>query len=109
MEGPLNGSPEASASSVVLPAQREIPAPVITPFFGMPHALVIIAFLAAAVVLSLFAHMPVHTVYDVLLLLGGAGSVGVAVVLAVAFGERRRGGSLLRRLLNAVLNNGAGS
>ncbi|MVO88464.1 hypothetical protein GPA10_27805 [Streptomyces sp. p1417] len=82
--------------------------------FGMPQALVLVAFLAAAVTLSLFAGMSAR---DVTFLLSAAGGVGVAVVLTAGAhtythteGGRRGGaGRLVRRLLNAALNNGAGS
>ncbi|MFJ2008526.1 hypothetical protein [Streptomyces chartreusis] len=92
----MHGIDEASASSSPAPVR-----------FGMPQALVIVAFLAAAVILSLFANMPVR---DVVILLGAAGGVGVGVVLAANVkGGKRGGGRLLKRLLDAALNNGAGS
>ncbi|MEU8992833.1 hypothetical protein AB0C98_41720 [Streptomyces sp. NPDC048558] len=77
--------------------------------FGMPQAFVIVAFLAAAVVLSLTARMPVR---DVALLLGAAGGVGVGVLLVANMkggGRSRGGGRLLRRLLHAALGNNAGA
>ncbi|MBZ4016271.1 hypothetical protein [Streptomyces purpurogeneiscleroticus] len=76
--------------------------------FGMPQALVLVAFLAAAVVLHLVARMAVR---DVALLLTVAGGVGVAVLLAahVRGGKKGGGGRMLRRLLAAVLSNGSGS
>lgn len=76
--------------------------------FGMPHALVIAAYLAAAVLLSLYAHMPVQ---DILVLLGGAGAVSVAVLVASNVKNGKGGGGgLLRRLLNAALGGpGSGS
>ncbi|MEV5239557.1 hypothetical protein AB0K89_10660 [Streptomyces cinnamoneus] len=73
--------------------------------FGMPQALVLVAYLAAAVTLSLAAHMPVR---DVAILLGAAGTVGVTVLLAASVkGGKNTGGGrgLLRRLLNAALTN----
>ncbi|MEU4213222.1 hypothetical protein AB0F13_25080 [Streptomyces sp. NPDC026206] len=75
----------------------------------MPQALVLVAYLAAAVTLSLSARMPVR---DVAILLGAAGVVGVTVLLAASVkGGRSTGGrrGLLRRLLNAALTNGSGS
>ncbi|MEU7552998.1 hypothetical protein AB0B01_11725 [Streptomyces sp. NPDC044571] len=76
--------------------------------FGMAHAFVITAFLAAAVILSLTAHMAVQ---DILILLGGAGSVSVAVLISanIKTGGKGSGGGLLRRLLNAALTNGSGN
>ncbi|KOG64703.1 hypothetical protein ADK76_08540 [Streptomyces griseoflavus] len=72
--------------------------------FGMAHAVVIVAFLAAAVILHLAARM---TVRDVAFLLAAAGSISVAVLLAANTRGGRRGGQrLLRRLLNAVLAPG---
>jgi hypothetical protein len=72
----------------------------------MPQAFVLVAFLTAAVVLSLVAHMAAR---DVVILLGAVGSVGVAVVLATTTkGGGRGGGRLLKRLLSAAMNNGAG-
>lgn len=84
------------------------PAPAVAAdFFGMAQALVIVAFLAAAVVLSLCAHMPVR---DVLLLLGAAGAIGVAVVVAAnAKSGTGKQEKLIRRLVAAALNNGSGS
>ncbi|MEV5242582.1 hypothetical protein AB0K89_26270 [Streptomyces cinnamoneus] len=73
--------------------------------FGMPQALVLVAYLAAAVTLSLTAHMPVH---NVAILLGAAGTVSVTVLLAASVKEGRNTGGgrgLLRRLLNAALAN----
>ncbi|MER6138312.1 hypothetical protein [Streptomyces sp. NPDC001815] len=86
-------------------------AAVAVPLFGMAQAVVIVAFLAAAVLLSLFAQMSVS---DVLVLLGSVGAVGAAVVVTanVKVGSGRGGsggGGLLKRLLSAALNNGAGS
>ncbi|MFF0561521.1 hypothetical protein [Streptomyces sp. NPDC004266] len=72
-------------------------APVSGMRFGMAHAFVIAAYLAAAVLLSLIARMPVE---DILILLGGAGAVSVAVLVA---SNVRSGGGLLRRLLNAAI------
>ncbi|GGR46332.1 hypothetical protein [Streptomyces netropsis] len=77
--------------------------------FGMPQALVLVAYLAAAVILSLAARMPVR---DVAILLGAAGVVGVTVLLAANVKGGRsagRGKGLLRRLLAAALTNGSGS
>ncbi|WP_328623644.1 MULTISPECIES: hypothetical protein [unclassified Streptomyces] len=71
--------------------------------FGMAHAFVINAFLGAAVLLSVVAHMPVQ---DILVLLGGAGAVGVAVLVAstVKGGKSGQAG-LLRRLLTAAFGS----
>ncbi|MFE1925983.1 hypothetical protein ACFW91_25900 [Streptomyces asoensis] len=73
--------------------------------FGMPQALVILGFLAAAVILHLVTRAEVH---DTALLLAAAGGVSVAV-LALLTGFRRGGGGrgLLRRLLKAALTSGA--
>ncbi|MFF3275968.1 hypothetical protein ACFYWU_34275 [Streptomyces chrestomyceticus] len=73
------------------------------PRFGMAHAVVIVAFLAAAVILHLAARM---TVRDVTFLLAAAGSIGVAVLLAANIRGERRGGRLLHRLLSAFLAPG---
>ncbi|MFE2553636.1 hypothetical protein ACFXGI_34650 [Streptomyces sp. NPDC059355] len=74
----------------------------------MAHAFVITAFLAAAVILSLVAHMQAK---DILILLGGAGAVSVAVLVSanVRGGGKGGGGGLLSRLLNAALSNGTGT
>ncbi|MFD6470045.1 hypothetical protein [Streptomyces goshikiensis] len=78
--------------------------------FGMAHALVITAFLAAAVILSLTAHMPAR---DILTLLGGAGAVAVVVLVSANVrggGNDKNGGmGLLRRLLSAAFTPGAGT
>jgi hypothetical protein len=76
-----------------------VPAP-----FGMAHAFVLVAFLAAAVVLTLIAHMDVR---DILILLGGAGGTGAAVLLAAHMKNQRNiraSAGVLRRIINAVLN-----
>ncbi|MFV5997645.1 hypothetical protein ACNPQM_35950 [Streptomyces sp. NPDC056231] len=74
--------------------------------FGMPHALVILGFLTAAVVLRLAARASVQ---DTIVLLGVAGGVSVVVLLAAGYhhGQARR--RLLRRLLNAALMPGSGN
>ncbi|MFI9311144.1 hypothetical protein [Streptomyces triculaminicus] len=77
--------------------------------FGMPQALVLVAFLTAAVTLRLAGHMPVR---DVAILLGASGAVGVTVLLAASVRGGKSGGGgrgLLRRLLNAALTNGSAS
>ncbi|MGJ5797459.1 hypothetical protein [Streptomyces griseorubiginosus] len=68
--------------------------------------MVVLGFVAAAVVLRLVAGMSLR---DSVTLLAAAGAVAVAVLLTVAFpsGSRKRG--LLRRLLNAALTPGSGS
>ncbi|MGW0395969.1 hypothetical protein ACWDYJ_34945 [Streptomyces sp. NPDC003042] len=75
--------------------------------FTMAHAFVITAYLAAAVLLTLIAHTPVQ---DILFLLGGAGAVSVAVLVASNVKDGKGGGTgLLRRLLNAAVGPGNGS
>lgn len=93
----MHSPDEAAASSSDAAAVR----------FGMPQALVLVAFLAAAVILSLVAHMSVR---DVAILLGAAGGVGVAVVASTTMKGGGGGGvRLLKRLLSAAVNNGSGS
>ncbi|WP_327359895.1 hypothetical protein [Streptomyces sp. NBC_01296] len=86
------------------------PAPTISSGrFGMAHALVITAFLAAAVILTLAAHMAAR---DTLTLLGGAGAVAVVVLVSanVKGGNGKDGGTgLLRRLLSAAFSPGSGT
>ncbi|MFI7876089.1 hypothetical protein [Streptomyces salinarius] len=73
--------------------------------FGMPQALVILGFLAAAVVLRLAAHASVQ---DTVVLLTVAGGVSVPVMLAAgAHGHSRR--QVVRRLLNTMLTSGSGN
>ncbi|GAA2331293.1 hypothetical protein [Streptomyces cuspidosporus] len=74
--------------------------------FGMPQALVILGFLSAAVVLRLVTAI---TVRDIVVLLSVAGGTSVAVLLAAGFNSRRRGHSLLRRLISAALTSGSGN
>ncbi|WP_329375740.1 hypothetical protein OG625_00275 [Streptomyces sp. NBC_01351] len=75
--------------------------------FTAAHAFVITAYLAAAVLLALIAHMPVQ---DILVLLGGAGAVSVAVLVASNVNDGKGGRTgLLRRLLNAAVGPGNGS
>ncbi|WP_432128059.1 hypothetical protein [Streptomyces sp. bgisy082] len=68
--------------------------------FGIAHAhaLVLVAFLAAAVILRLAAKMDVN---DIGILLCWAGAIGVIVVLATNTGSRGPGAP--RRLLGRVL------
>jgi hypothetical protein len=72
---------------------------------GMPHALVILGFLTAAVVLRLAAR---GSVQDTVVLLGVSGGVSVVVLLAAGHHGRARR-RLLRRLLNAALTPGSGN
>jgi hypothetical protein len=67
--------------------------------FGTPHACVIVFVITAAVLATLGM-----AVQDVLLLIGGAGTMGAAVVLAVVTGGRSSGG--FGRFLRAYLNSG---
>ncbi|GAB2808458.1 hypothetical protein [Streptomyces daliensis] len=67
----------------------------------MPQVLVLVAFLTAAVVLSLVAHRAVAGV----VLLFAVGGVGVGVVVATAVQRGGRGG----RLLKAAVTSGSGS
>lgn len=69
--------------------------------FGIPHALVIICFVAAATVLAALG----MTVQETILLLSGAGGAGAAVVLITGYGKRGSGG-VLRRVLRAALTQG---
>ncbi|MFK0047724.1 hypothetical protein ACIQU4_27280 [Streptomyces sp. NPDC090741] len=91
---PIDGAPATATSSVR---------------FGMAHALVITAFLAAAVILTLAAHMPAR---DTLALLGGAGADAVVVLVSANVkggGNGTNGGTgLLRRLLSAAFTPGSG-
>ncbi|GAA2426825.1 hypothetical protein [Streptomyces coeruleofuscus] len=68
--------------------------------FGMPHALVIIAVIVTAAFLAPGG----MSVEDVLLLLAGAGGIGVAVVALVVSGGR--GGGRLGRLVRAYFSAG---
>ncbi|WP_437017582.1 hypothetical protein [Streptomyces sp. enrichment culture] len=72
----------------------------------MPHALVILGFLTAAVVLHLAARASVQ---DTIVLLGVAGGVSVVVLLAAGYHHGRARRRLLRRLLNAALMPGSGN
>ncbi|MFC9056706.1 hypothetical protein ACFTXB_01445 [Streptomyces sp. NPDC057074] len=67
--------------------------------FGMPHALVIIAFIVTAAFLAPDG----MSVEQVLLLLGGAGGIGAAVVALATSGGR---GGRIARLLRAYLHAG---
>ncbi|WP_109005380.1 hypothetical protein [Streptomyces rishiriensis] len=71
---------------------------------GLPHALVILGFLAAAVVLALVAHKPIR---DIVILLSAAGGISVTVLMAMSLGHR--GGRWLQRLLKAALTSGSDS
>ncbi|MEU2625273.1 hypothetical protein ABZ642_45530 [Streptomyces sp. NPDC007157] len=74
--------------------------------FGMPHALVVLGFLAAAVVLRLVSAMSVR---DTIALLAGAGGLGVAVLLATSLPRGSGSRGLLRRLLSAAFPPGPGN
>ncbi|MGW2355159.1 hypothetical protein [Actinacidiphila glaucinigra] len=69
------------------------------PRFGAPHAFVIIGFVVTAAVLAGLG----MAVKDVLFLVGGAGSLGAAVVLVVVTGGRAGGrfGRFLRAYMSA--------
>ncbi|MCX4673540.1 hypothetical protein OG453_44085 [Streptomyces sp. NBC_01381] len=73
--------------------------------FDMPQAFVLVAFLAAAVVLTLTAHMDVN---DILILLGGAGGIGAVVLFSAHMKQKgpRAGAGVFRRIITAVLNQG---
>ncbi|MFJ1561322.1 hypothetical protein [Streptomyces mirabilis] len=68
--------------------------------FGMPHALVIIACIVTAAILA----PPDLGIRDVLLLVGGAGSIGATVVVVVVTGGRRAG--RIGRLVRAYFSSG---
>ncbi|MEU3480842.1 hypothetical protein ACI2LO_32045 [Streptomyces sp. NPDC033754] len=69
--------------------------------FGMPHALVIIACIVTAAILASLGMI----VQDVLLLIGGAGGTGAAIVAVVVVGRSRSTGRA-RRFIRAYLNSG---
>ncbi|MFE4018534.1 hypothetical protein ACFXPZ_14085 [Streptomyces sp. NPDC059101] len=71
----------------------------------MPHALVLLGFLAATVTLSLAAHM---TIGSIVILLASSGGIGSAVLVAVSV-SKGSGRRLLQRLLKAALSSGTGS
>ncbi|MGW4790659.1 hypothetical protein [Streptomyces sp. NPDC004230] len=72
--------------------------------FGMAHAVVIVAFLAAAVVLALVARMELR---DILFLLAGVGAIAASVLVSAHFMNRRVGAGLglLRRVISAVVQH----
>ncbi|MEU2119496.1 hypothetical protein ABZ567_28490 [Streptomyces sp. NPDC016459] len=69
--------------------------------FGMPHALVIIACIVTAAILASLGMI----VQDVLLLIGGAGGIGAAIVAVVVAGRPRSAGRA-SRFVRAYLNSG---
>ncbi|MEV7374696.1 hypothetical protein AB0O51_27925 [Streptomyces sp. NPDC090301] len=69
--------------------------------FGMPHALVIIACIVTAAILASLGMI----VQDVLLLIGGAGGIGAAIVAAVVAGRPRSAGRA-SRFIRAYLSSG---
>ncbi|WP_158983266.1 hypothetical protein [Streptomyces sp. NRRL F-5193] len=69
--------------------------------FGMPHALVIIACIVTAAVLASLGMI----VQDALLLIGGAGGIGAAIVAVVVAGRPRNGGRA-SRFVRAYLSSG---
>lgn len=68
--------------------------------FAMPHALVIIACIATAAILA----PPSMGVYDVLLLIAGAGGIGAGIVVMTGTGGRRAG--RIGRLVRAYFTSG---
>ena len=68
--------------------------------FGMPHAFVIIACIATGAILAPSG----MDIRDVLFLLGGAGSIGAAVVLMVTAGGR--GANRVKRMVDAYRSSG---
>jgi hypothetical protein len=85
---------------------EQLPVTTTSTSFGMPHALVILGFLTAAVVLRLAARASVQ---DTVVLLGVAGGVSVVVLLAAGYHHGRARRRLLRRLLHAALMPGSGN
>lgn len=88
----MDGNHEASASSSAAYG------------FDMARALVVLGFVAAAVILRIVAHMSVR---DIVVLLLAGGAIAVAVLVSASAGLRSR--RLVQRFLQAALNNGAGS
>ncbi|MFJ9351038.1 hypothetical protein [Streptomyces sp. NPDC101237] len=68
--------------------------------FGMPHALVIIGFIAGAAILAPHG----MTIRDSLFLLGGSGSIGASAVVMVTTGYR--GANRVKRLMDAYRSSG---
>ena len=83
-------APEPSPGSETTPVVR----------FGVPHAFVIVAFVVTAAVLAELG-MAVKTV---LMLIGGAGTMGATMVLVVVSGGRS--GGRFGRFLRAYLSTG---
>lgn len=71
--------------------------------FDMARALVVLGFVAAAVILRIVAHMSVR---DIVVLLSAGGAIAVAVLVSASVRLRSR--RLVQRLLQTALNNGAG-
>lgn len=83
-------APELSPGSDLTPGVR----------FGVPHAFVIVAFVVTAAVLAELG----MAIKNVLLLIGGAGTMGATVVLVVVTGGSS--GGRLGRLVRAYLSTG---
>ncbi|MFF4442402.1 hypothetical protein [Streptomyces sp. NPDC001621] len=96
----MGAKPSAAANAAATPtALSDNDTPAISRF-GMPHALVIIACIVTAAILA----PPASGIRDVLLLLGGAGSIGATVVGVAVTGGRRAG--RFGRLVRAYFSSG---
>ncbi|WP_405968965.1 hypothetical protein OG496_55260 [Streptomyces sp. NBC_00988] len=103
---PQQNAQATTRASEPVPEGVTSPSPAAPAGIGMAQALVVLGFVAAAVVLRLAAGMSMR---DSVTLLAAAGAIGVAVLLAVGFPRGGGGRSLLRRLLKAALTPGSGN
>ncbi|MFC8492982.1 hypothetical protein ACFUJU_19705 [Streptomyces sp. NPDC057235] len=72
--------------------------------FDMAQAVVVLGFVAAAVILRIVVRMSVR---DIVVLLSAGGAIAVAVLVSASVRLRSR--PLVQRFLQAALDNGAGS
>ncbi|MFF7852555.1 hypothetical protein ACFZDF_33950 [Streptomyces sp. NPDC007910] len=93
--------PTTAGSDTTLAATRNELSSSTTARFGMPHALVIVACIATAAILTKLG----MTAQDALFLIAGAGGIGATIII-VAMAGGRRNSSRISRFLSAYFTSG---
>ncbi|MGW0121761.1 hypothetical protein [Streptomyces sp. NPDC003327] len=94
--------PTTAGSDTTLAVTRDELSSSATARFGMPHALVIVACIATAAILTKLG----MTVQDALFLIAGAGGIGTTIIVVAAAGGRRNSGRI-SRFMSAYFTSGS--